>query len=406
MSRFRNITTALVATALAVPAMAYDIQMPGNDTKLSVYGFVYALGQYYGDVAERGGTGSLVPGSNGSAEQGVMEFSIKPSRWGFASVTPNSTFGDITTKIEYDLNVGSGAAAHMRHAFATVGNLTFGHTWSLWNDLDASIDEVDWAGPVGSACWDTPRRPQLRYTFPIDKQNTFAIGLEQTTGLMDGDLAIAAPAGYTAGAKTPNLVAAYTYADSWGHLAARVLETNHAVYLPSVAGVKGKDYSKYGTAVMLSGDVKFGKDDLVFNVYNGQGLGDYGYGFQASQFVGGTSNTWYLVKNTGYGAGYTHVFSPMWRGNIAVSGVSFSSDTDTPQLAGATDGTHGAAIKTQIDYIINAFMTINPKTQLGIEYFYETQKQFGSAGTILQNDGSTKNSLTAGKLEVVLQAKF
>jgi hypothetical protein len=258
MSRFRNITTALVATALAVPAMAYDIQMPGNDTKLSVYGFVYALGQFYIDSAERGGTGSLVPGSTGAGETGVLEFSIKPSRWGFASVTPNSTFGDITTKIEYDLNVGSGAAAHMRHAFATVGNLTFGHTWSLWNDGDASIDEVDWAGPVGSPCWDTPRRPQLRYTFPIDKQNTFAISLEQTTGIMDGDLAAPGFAGVTSGAKTPNLVAAYTYADTWGHVMATLLETNHAVYVPTVLGVKGKDYSKYGTAFKVSGDVKFG----------------------------------------------------------------------------------------------------------------------------------------------------
>jgi hypothetical protein len=186
----------------------------------------------------------------------------------------------------------------------------------------------------------------------------------------------------------------------------RLLETNHAVYLPTVAGTKGKDYSKYGTAFMLSGDVKFGKDDLVASIYQGQGLGDYGYGNQASQFVGGTSNTWYLIKNIGFQAGYTHVFSPMWRGNIAVSGVQFSSNSDTPQLAAASDSTNGGAIKTQIDYLVNAFMTINPKTQLGIEYFYETQKTFGSAGTILQNDGTLKNKLNSGKIEVVLQAKF
>jgi hypothetical protein len=286
----------------------------------------------------------------------------------------------------------------MRHAFATVGNLTFGHTWSLWNDGDASIDEVDWAGPVGSPCWDTPRRPQLRYTFPIDKQNTFAIGLEQTTGIMDGDAAV------PAGAKTPNLVAAYTYADTWGHVMATLLETNHATYVATVAGVKGKDYSKYGTAFKVSGDVKFGKDDLVASIYQGQGLGDYGYGFQASQFVGAPSNTWYLVKNLGYAVGYTHVFSPMWRGNIAVSGVQFSSDSDTPQLDAATNST-GGAIKSQTNYIVNAFMTINPKTQLGIEYYLETQKTFG-AKNILQNDGSLKDSLSSSKIEVVLQAKF
>ena len=403
MSRFRNITTALVATALAVPAMAYDIQMPGNDTKLSVYGFVYALGQYYIDSAERGGTGSLVPGSTGAGETGVLEFSVLPSRFGFASATPNSTFGDITTKIEYDLNNSS--KIHFRHAFATVGNLTFGHTWSLWNDGDASADEVDWSGPVGSPCFDTPRRPILMYNFAFDKQNALAISLEQTTGIMDGDAAV------PAGAKTPNFVAAYTFADSWGHVRATLLETNHATYVATVPGVKGKDYSKYGTAFKLSGDVKFGKDDLVASIYQGEGLGDYGYGFQASQFGTATNPTgWYLVKNLGFTVGYTHVFSPMWRGNLIVSGIQFSSNSDTPELNAASHvitgvAGSGSAIKSQTDYIANAFMTINPKTQLGIEYYYESQKTFGAA-SILQNNGTFKDSLTSGKLEVVLQAKF
>ena len=84
MSRIRNITTALAAVLLTAPAFAYDIQTPGNDTKLSVYGYVYALGNYFIDQ-QQVGVGAISAQNMSVKPDGNYLFSVQPSRYGFAS---------------------------------------------------------------------------------------------------------------------------------------------------------------------------------------------------------------------------------------------------------------------------------------------------------------------------------
>jgi hypothetical protein len=436
MSRFRNLTTALAAVLLTAPAFAYDIQTPGNDTKLSVYGFVYALTNYYTTGSSQNGTQDLVAtGFDASAKdsQNIL-FGIQPSRYGFASVTPNATFGDITTKIEYDNNgLTTGAAFHLRHAYATVGNLLMGQTWSNFVDGDATVDCVDWQGPIGQAGFDTPRRTQIRYTFKFDKTSSLAISLEKNTNI-DGDTYSAAATTTTGTAvlnpvtgkitglttttqqsagvvdtKIPTIVAAYTYADSWGHIGVRAMDIYHAEYMPAVAGVNSSSFSKSTFAGMVSGDVKFGKDDLVFSVMDGQAIDDWGTGFQGAVFsapFGGQQNV-YTYTNLGWVVGYTHVFSPEWRGNIYASGVKFNTNDN---IVTSTDynpavAKSGTDIKQITDVAVNMFYTVNAKTQFGLEYFYETAKTFG-AQSILQQDGTMSDTVKNGRFELVLQAKF
>ncbi|MDR3672880.1 MAG: DcaP family trimeric outer membrane transporter [Holophaga sp.] len=420
MSRLRNVTTALAAVLLTAPAaMAYDIQMPGNDTKLSVYGFVYALTEYYTTGASETNSSYLM--DKGSSNMGNvlnqtktpgnnLLMSVQPSRYGFASVTPTAAFGDITTKIEFDMNgvTTAGTAFHMRHAYATVGNWVFGHTYTAWIDLDALADEVDWQGLIGTPAYDTPRRPQIRYTFNFDKKNKLAVSVENNKGL-DGDSYTAAgtapsttPAGVQDG-KIPTLVLAYTYSDTWGHIGVRGVTMNHAEFIPATAGVDSVHFNKQGGAGMVSGDVKFGKDDLVFSAYYGSGLGDYGYGTQSANFVNTTANpeAVYLYKNVGWTVGYTHVFTPTWRANAVISGVNFKGDSDIA----TTNGTNGTDTKSRLDYLVNCFYTVNKNTQFGLEYFQERARPFGK-GLVLTDNGSYANSATSGRVEFVLQAKF
>jgi hypothetical protein len=425
MSRFRNLTTALAAVLLTAPAFAYDIQTPGNDTKLSVYGFVYALTNYTTTGSSQFGTQDLVAtnfDASARDSQNIL-FGIQPSRYGFASVTPNATFGDITTKIEYDQNgLTTGAAFHLRHAFATVGNLLMGQTWSNFVDGDATVDCVDWQGPIGQAGFDTPRRTQIRYTFTFDKANKLAISLEKNTNI-DGDT-------YTSGAvvdtnsgavvdtKIPTIVAAYTYSDSWGHIGVRGMDIYHAEYIPATgtysavtnsgsAAVNSSSFSKSSFAGMVSGDVKFGKDDLVFSVMDGQAIDDWGTGFQGAYFTNSAAipQTVNFMSNLGWVVGYTHVFTPEWRMNVYASGVTFKANSDIPSTQDIGTGTAAPAgyglgtakaIKNINDYAVNAFYTVNKNTQFGLEYFYETAKTFG-ANDILQQDGSMSDTVKNGR---------
>jgi len=415
MSRFRNITTALAAVLLTAPAFAYDIQTPGNDTKLSVYGFVYAetiytttgaaLAQPTMDLYHTYSTSAAWgPLDASQHDKGIFTMGIQASRFGVSSVTPTSAFGDITTKLEWDMNgVAAGNGLNFRHMYATVGNWLFGRTWSTFDDLDAGVDCVDWQGQVGNIGYDTPRRPQIRYTFMIDKNSKL-----NPAGTGDS-----LPAGTSGDTKIPALAAAYNYSDSWGHINVGVLSVYHGVYVPATAGVGDTSYSKSSFAARLSGDVKFGKDDLVFSIYDGSALGAWGPGIQVSQFT----NTAAIPKdiqfysNLGVTAGYTHVFSDQWRGNLWASGVKWASNDKIPgtQDVGAPSNGYGvgtgAAIKQIYQGGINAFYTFNKNTQMGLEYMYETGKTFG-AQSILQQDGTKSDTAKNGRIEFVLQAKF
>jgi hypothetical protein len=412
MSRIRNITTALAAVLLTAPAFAYDLQTPGNDTKFSVYGFIYAQTNYTttGSSMQQPTMDSVMTSNDASAhDKGSFIWGVQPSRFGFASVTPNATYGDITTKIEWDDNATtSGNGYHLRHAYATVGNWMFGQTWSNWVDLNATADAIDWQNSVGQAGYDTPRRAQIRYTFMLDKMNSLAVSLENGSGLEDGTTGTAVP-----DQKVPAIVAAYTYSDSWGHIGVRAMDVYHGFYIPANTGVGDSKFSKNSFAAMVSGDVKFGKDDLIFSVYDGKALGPWGAGLQVSQITNTVAipQDVQFYNNLGWVAGYTHVFTPAWRANVYASAVNFSSNSSIPgtQGVGAASTGYGAgtglATKSINDYAVNAFYSFNKNTQLGLEYFYEVDKTFGAA-SILQQDGTHSDTAKNGRFELVLQAKF
>jgi hypothetical protein len=405
MSRTHNLTTALAALLLAAPASAYDLQTPGNDTKLSIYGFVYVLGQYFQGPAQNG-VGSLQQGlyknvlsQAGSPDQNIL-FSVQPSRFGVSTLTPSTEWGDFTTKLEFDLNgQTAGTAFHLRHAVGTVGAWTFGHTWSNWVDLDAGADEVDWAGPVGQAGWDTPRRPQVRYTWSLPSSSTFALSVENNKGL-DGDTFAS---GIQEDGKIPTVVGAYTLNGSWGHIGLRAIAISHGAYVPAASGAGSQRWQKESYGAQISGSAKLAKDTLVYSIYDGTGIADWGYGLQSATIsnTAASPKAINLYRNIGWLAGYTHVFTDRVRGNLIASGVNFSSNSSISTTNSAT----GTDIKSQIDYIANVYYTFNPKTQLGFEFVHEVATPFGS-GQVLGNDGNQQNSATENKLELVYQAKF
>jgi hypothetical protein len=405
MSRSRFALSALAAMLLAAApsVQAVDLQsIPGTDTKLQVYGFVmvYANAFIGGTQAGSPGTASSMfydsnPLNQGGLEKGTFNLSYAPTRFGFASTTPSAALGDITTKIEYDLNSSND---HLRHAYIKVGGFTIGRAWSLWTDLDAGADTVDWAGPIGSACYDTPRLALVEYSTSLDKHNSLAVSLEQNNGNGDG---VVGPGKGTISSKIPTLIGAYTYTGDWGHVGLRAMAQNYESFTGSTnPAVSSTSFSKEEGAVQVSGDVKIAKDDLIFSVYNGSALGQYGNGFQSAQITVSTQ-TIEAYKSTGWLLGYTHNWTDAVRSNLVVSGVSYSSDSSIA----TTNSTNGTDMKTMNNVFVNTIVKLSKSTELGFEYVYETAKGFGS-NVAVDTDGTLKNSVSDSKLEVALTAHF
>jgi len=389
MSRIRNLSTTLAALMLAAgPSLgAIELQsIPGTDTRLSLNGFIYIYGNYYANAVQQqfGYEGSLFynswgagSGSSGSAldthalADNQFLLTYQPTRFSFNTVTPSASVGDITTKIEYDMN---GSSTHLRHAYLKFGGWTIGQAFSLWNDYDAYPDTVCWAGAIGTPAFYAPRLPVVQYQAKFDQNNWVGISLEQNSGHPAGS----AGAG---DAHLPTVIAAYSFSDKWGHVGLRAMAQNYGTFIAATATAPKVHYNKEECAFMLTGDIKVGKDDFVWNVYTGNAVGPYGVGFQAALFNDAT-HTITAYKNVGWGAAYVRNWTDKVRSNFVLSGVSFSSDSSLP----ATSSTTGTAMKTGLSAYVNTYVMLSKSLQLGIEYQYEQAKPFKTNGATDSND--------------------
>jgi len=404
MSRSRFALSALAAAMLAVPSLqAVELQsIPGTDTKLQVYGFVMVYGNLFfgGTQPDSPNTASSMfyeknPLDQTGLQTGTFNMSYAPSRYGFASTTPSAALGDISTKIEYDLNSSS---SHLRHAYIKFGGWTIGKAWSLWNDLDAGADTVDWAGPIGSACYDTPRLVEVQYNMSLDKHNAIGFSIEQNTGNSDGSYntgGLGAPS-----SKIPSFVAAYTYTGDWGHIGVRGLAQNYGEYIAAT----DQYYSKIECGAQVSGQFNIAKDSLIFSVMTGNGLGQYGNGFQSVLFDD-VNQKITALSSTGWLAGYTHNWNDAVRSNLIASGTIFQSDNSSPLLDAGTNSTNGPLMKTMSNVFVNTIVKLSKTTELGFEYVYETAKGFGQ-NVAFKTDGSATGSASDSKFEVALTAHF
>jgi len=411
--------TALAALLLACPSFAVDITPASStSTRLSVTGFVQAFGTYYANAGQ--GQTSSIGLDDRTQPSNQFTDTIRTSRMTFNTITPNPELGDVTTCFEFDLAPAwsQATAFHIRQAYGTWGNFTLGQTWSNWVDGDAAADEVDWFGPVGQAGYDNPRLPLASYKWQLNKENSVIISFEDHQGIYPGGLdgsnwggsIYSTPVSPVANdSKYPSVVGVYQYYDKWGHIALRALAQNYGVYALSSNGGQvtntntggTQHINKWGGAVQLSGQMNcFGldveRDSLVYNVYYGSGVGEYGYGLQSAQYMAGTQSI-NLYKNTGWTVGYTHTWDMKWRSNIVLSAVNFST--------GGNIVTQPGDIKSQGDVEVNTFCKLTKTAELGIEYMYETVKTV-NPNDVTNSDGTTGNKNTSSKVEIELKFNF
>lgn len=420
MSRFRNITTALAAMLLVGAPTLSAADFQSGDTKMSLYGFVISYAKYYvngnDDIYGGNDAGSMFYNTSGGLlatnwsgiPTGGYYFDFYPTRFGFASTTPSANLGDIKTKIEFDMNGGGssegGYALNFRHFYVSFDGWTFGKTWINLLDQDAEADTVDWAGPIGSASYDVTRDPQIMWTGKLDKNNSLTVALEMLKN-SSGNGFVGAPGGQDQ-YKVPAIVAAWSFADSWGHvrLAGAYQQANYNIPATTAPQKDSTSFSKSFAVGQLSGDVKFGKDDLVWQVYYGN-PGGMGTGIQCAYVSAATQNI-VSINQLGWLAGYTHHWTDDVRSNIVVSGVQWKSDSSTPATTAWSNGTSGPGMKTAYYGEINTLVKLAKTVTFGVAYDWEQAKAFGSANPWFDYDGTTTTKISNNKIQLSLEADF
>jgi len=399
---------ALAALLLAAPATADEAALadsatiPGTATKFKIDGFVQVYGAYFHDqnLYDNGTLigGEADPLNPGSTPDKQFSMTARTSRIGLATVTPSASLGDVYTRFELDFAQGRGFSGkpHLRQAYLSFGNWLAGHATSNWSDPDAGAATVDFNGPVGQACNDTSYFTQLRYTFPLSRNSRLALSLEKNIashGEFPAGTEVAPALDATRpDTRYPSLVAAWSYARDWGHLAVRGLEQHYGAYTPAAGGVAQQRVGRWAGALQLSGSRKFGEDTLAGSFYTGQALGPYGIGIQAA-VCDLAGHRVALTRNSGWQVGYTHTWNPRLRSNLVASGVHFKRDATNP-----------ASIKNAHSYFLNTFARLSPSVELGLEYGFEDLRTFGNAVT--RRDGTLTDRNHSSKLQASLTARF
>jgi hypothetical protein len=198
---------------------------------------------------------------------------IRQSRFNVEIRRPTS-IGDLRVLYENDFFGTSPTNFHLRHLYGQLKNVLVGWTFTTFMDIDSLSDTLDFEGP-GSSVFIA--QPQFRYTWPLNKANSLAFGVEKPTT----DLNVTNPTrpnvAVTPTTPIPDFVIRYRYETEKGHLqAATVLRSvGGSASATQAVGVYATKHV-FGWGENISGAVKtFGKDSFQFQGAFGNGIGRY-----------------------------------------------------------------------------------------------------------------------------------
>lgn len=236
-------------------------KMPGSNTSVSFSGYVkldaiYDLDQDLGDaffIYDWGGGGSSILLEGDDSGQRKTSLHARQTRLRFDSLTPTSA-GQLKTRIETDF-YGGGNALRMRHAYASMGPVLAGQTWTTLMDENTYADTIDFEGPVGVIA---TRRPQVRYSQAMGKNLTAQIALEDP----DAPTILSSSGTVSSQERIPNFVAALRMKTSWGAI-------NLSGLIGQVLYEDGAlEESLTMSALHLGVNIGLGKDTRLWGTFN------------------------------------------------------------------------------------------------------------------------------------------
>ena len=269
---------------------------------------------------------------------------------------------NVKAKIEADFwtNGGRGDGNfRVRHAYLNAYNWTFGQTTSLMSNIEVATDAVDYSLLLGNA---VVRHPQVRYVWKPNPTNSVNVALEYMGG---GDRSSALPA----------LTAKYTYRQGPTHVIAQGFVNEKQAQSVS------EDIEEMGWGVGLGGRYRFDSQNSIQAQYYHmvgdqrivsfltQGATSDGYAWGGDFSVDPLKKELLLNRFDSFTLGYSHLFNPKWRANIAASVVNFDDDSDFAKANPQSN-------HRLTDYVINGIYSPWKNVDLGAEYHHGQRESF------------------------------
>lgn len=222
---------------------------------------------------------SKIPTAEGQfGSDGQATISVRQSRFGVQGNLPvNERM--LATKFEFDMfGVGDDegqTTIRLRHAFGKYGKWLAGQTHSLFMDIDAFSNTIDYWGPAGMVFL---RNPQIRYNL-MEGDNEVAVAIEKPSNDIDpGQLRETGEEFGLQGQadeKFPDVTLLTRMNRDWGHLQASGIL--RSIGFETIGNTTNEPKNRLtGWGVNLSSNIKTsGKNKLIFAAVYGQGIASY-----------------------------------------------------------------------------------------------------------------------------------
>ena len=300
------------------PSLRGYFRLPGTTTLMKFGGFVktdliYDLnyaGTYYGAYVPSSFPSSATPHSKNAT------VSMRATRFSWETLTDVLDNGGAKVKTYFEFDFFSNYdrnSIRLRQFYGQYKNFLAGQAWSAFSDPDVFPDTLEFEGPPGIIA---ARNPQMRYTQPLNAQNSVGVSVEKS-GV---DTPVSSPFGTPIGTSFfPDLIGFYHFENKHGHLHAAALFRNVGGIIPnSTVPDLTRHVGAYGGN--LSGAWGLGaKDNIVFQAIIGKGISNYyNDNFGLGSDVGFNAAGKLVATPTGsFQAGYTHNWSKIVRSTVA-----------------------------------------------------------------------------------------
>ncbi|WP_018983829.1 DcaP family trimeric outer membrane transporter [Salinimonas chungwhensis] len=352
------VVCAMSAVGLGVNAATLD------DTKVSFSGYIKTdalISDYSDGTLASGSIGrefyipSLTP-VGGPDEDVQFDAHIRQSRFRFTTETPADGNETIKGVLELDFLVTDGGnerisssyLPRVRHAYIQYKNWLVGQTWTTFMDVSILPETLDFIGVTDGITFN--RQTMLRYTnggLQIALENP-----ETTVTPFGGAGRIVADDN-----SVPDLIAAYTMQDDWGHVKVaglvRQLSYNDGALI---------DDDETGYGIAISSKINLGSGDDIRMMFNtGVGMGRYSSLNTANGVVITQDNQLETIDSYGYSLAYRHMWSERARSSVTFSALNVDNDTALTGM-GVTESTYS----TRVNYLYSPTSAIT----VGAEYTF------------------------------------
>jgi hypothetical protein len=262
--------------------------------------------------------------------------------------------GDFRAFFEGDF-FGDKSTFRMRHAYASVGHVLGGQTWTAFMDDAAMPETLDFESPIA---FPMVRQGQVRWTQPMEDGSYWAVALE------DPDSDVIAPDGVEGESDEPlpDLTARLHLENARGHVQLGLFG-GMARFDPVVGSTE--DVALWGLNLSTKLET-FGSDNAIVQVTYGDGVGRYRGGTTAAPDANGELEA---VPTLGLLGAYQHYWSEDYRSTLAYSW----GEGDLPDGAPPT-------ANEQLSYLAaNLIWQFTDRAWAGIEYLYGTRDTFDGA---------------------------